>query len=80
MAGKQAEAASPAEVIAKPFEVYRAEQYAQALAEAKELAMDTAPAGGRYIVDGQVVDANGVPVKDPTRAEQKAAEADVEDA
>lgn len=36
---------------------------ARAMAEGRALQMDTTVAGGRYVVNGQTVDANGEPIK-----------------
>jgi protocatechuate 3,4-dioxygenase beta subunit len=47
-----------------PYEEYRARQALEAQRQAKELEMDETVAGGRYVLDGQVVDSSGVPVKD----------------
>lgn len=50
---------------------YRAQQIAQSKTEAATLTMDLAPEGGRYLVGGQTVDANGLTVK-PSAGEMKA--------
>lgn len=62
---------SEREVVIKPFEQQRAEAFAAASAKAGDLKMDEAPAGGRYLVGDQVVDANGQPVKDEPKADAK---------
>lgn len=46
-----------------PYEVYRAEQYAKAQAEASQMKMDETDPGGRYLApDGTPLDANGNPI------------------
>lgn len=64
---------TPAQV---PYEAYRAAQANDARMQAAELQMDTAPAGGRYMENGRLVDANGNPVK---KAEAPAPEAAADD-
>ena len=62
---KPAQSAGAATMAPLPYEVYRAQQYGKAQAEAAELTMDVAPAGGRYLASDGVteVDANGQPIK-----------------
>lgn len=53
-------AAQSTPVAAVPFEVYKQNQYSQAMAEAASLEMDKTVAGGRYRdANGNLVDANG---------------------
>lgn len=54
-------------IVVSPAD-YRLRQIAEAKADAAEMTMDVAPAGGRYVVNGETVDANGQPVKDKADA------------
>lgn len=63
------------QITVKPFEVQRAEAFAEAQAEAAKKELDKTVPGGRYVQpDGAVVDANGVPVKDEPKADAKKAD------
>jgi len=67
-------------------EDYKQQQIAQSKSDAAELFSDETVEGGRYEVDGRMVNANGEPVKDeqkasaePVKDEQKAYTAPVND-
>jgi len=71
MATKQAATAEAPEPVVVPMIVspddYRNQQIAAAKAAAAVTPLDTTVPGGRYLVGGQWVDANGAPIK-TTRA------------
>lgn len=60
---KQAPAPSPAPVTVVMQATDRNAEAAKAMADGAALGMDRGAAGGRYLVDGRLVDANGAQVK-----------------